>query len=195
MSESVKEQRVRTILEAGYTLFAQNGYQKISMADIARATGMGRTTLYDYFGSKQDILFALLDEVISRQIRPDGNASPVEQLSQVAVGSLERLQKHEALYRILFQELPALDSQVREQVLRWQALTLGEANGAIRRGLAEGRFSNELQGDDILFAFTALLSGKMNALLFHPRAFDAREEAKQVMHLFLHGTAVREVTQ
>ena len=194
MTTTAKAQRIRTILEAGHTLFSQNGYQNTAMSDIARATGMARTTLYDYFGSKQEILFALLDEVISRRILPDENACPVEQLTQIATGSLERLQKHEALYRILFQELPALDAQVREQVLRWQSLTLDEAKGAIHTGLADGVFSQALQEEDILFAFTALLAGKMNGLLYNPKAYDAREEAGHVMQLFLHGTMKREVT-
>ena len=192
MTKSFKTQRSQDILEAGHNLFAQNGYQNTAMSDIARATGMARTTLYDYFGSKQEILFALLDEVISRRILPDGTASPVEQLTQIATGSLERLQNHESLYRILFQELPALDTQVRDQVLRWQSLTLDEARGAIRAGLTDGVFSQVLQEDDILFAFTALLSGKMNGLLYNPKTYDAQEEADLVIRLFLHGTMKRE---
>lgn len=50
-------------LQCARRLFATRGYAATSMEDIASAAGVGRRTLYDGFGSKRGVLFALLGEV------------------------------------------------------------------------------------------------------------------------------------
>jgi AcrR family transcriptional regulator len=47
------------ILEAAAGLLARHGYHGMSMRDLARTTGMSLGNLYNYFGSKEDLLFAL----------------------------------------------------------------------------------------------------------------------------------------
>lgn len=43
------------LLTAAFSQFSQYGFQKTSMADIARASGMSRASLYTYFDNKEDI--------------------------------------------------------------------------------------------------------------------------------------------
>lgn len=53
------------ILESAAQVFRQKGYHGASMADIARAVGLQKATLYHHFGSKQEILAELLDRALS----------------------------------------------------------------------------------------------------------------------------------
>lgn len=46
---------------AALECFKRHGYEKTTMADIATYAGISRPTLYKYFKSKQDILFAGID--------------------------------------------------------------------------------------------------------------------------------------
>ncbi len=39
-------------------MFAKNGFNKTKMIDIARETGIGKGTVYEYFSSKDEIFFA-----------------------------------------------------------------------------------------------------------------------------------------
>ena len=50
------------LLEAALDLFARFGYSVISHADIAEAAGIGRTTFYEYFPSKEELLVQLVEE-------------------------------------------------------------------------------------------------------------------------------------
>lgn len=46
------------ITVAAATLFARHGYEAVSLDDIGAAVGMAGPSLYNYFDSKQDLLFA-----------------------------------------------------------------------------------------------------------------------------------------
>lgn len=52
------------ILKAANKLIQQYGIHKITMADIARSAGKGKSTLYYYFKSKDEIM----DEVINQEV-------------------------------------------------------------------------------------------------------------------------------
>lgn len=46
-------------------LFAENGYERTSMEDIAREAGIGRKSLYRYFSSKADLIWGGMEPVIA----------------------------------------------------------------------------------------------------------------------------------
>lgn len=51
-----KEERRREICLAAIDLFSQKGYEKVTIKEIAEASGIGKGTVYEYFESKKDIL-------------------------------------------------------------------------------------------------------------------------------------------
>jgi len=54
------------ILETAKRVFARRGYQRANIAHICTAAKIGRGTLYQYFGNKQAVLTAILDDVTAR---------------------------------------------------------------------------------------------------------------------------------
>ena len=67
--------RNEQILEAAYSTFLEKGYQQTTMMDIAEKANMKRTTLYDYYQSKEEIVILLLDKMFSENplFKPSGN--------------------------------------------------------------------------------------------------------------------------
>jgi TetR/AcrR family transcriptional regulator len=49
------------ILNAAYTLFAKNGYDKTSMGNIASAAGIPKASLFYYFGTKKKLYLYIYD--------------------------------------------------------------------------------------------------------------------------------------
>lgn len=59
-----ERQRRRLVLAAGET-FVALGYATSTVADILKTAGMSRRSFYEFFTSKEDILLALLDEMVN----------------------------------------------------------------------------------------------------------------------------------
>jgi AcrR family transcriptional regulator len=71
MSVSARSGRPRAssrgaIAEAASELFLEQGYEATSVADITQRAGVGRSSFFNYFSSKADVLWSGLDERIAR---------------------------------------------------------------------------------------------------------------------------------
>ena len=58
---NMRENKKIRILEAAIHLFAQNGYARTAVADIAAYADIGKGTIYEYFDSKEDLFFAVFE--------------------------------------------------------------------------------------------------------------------------------------
>jgi AcrR family transcriptional regulator len=88
-----KKQKTRgTIVEAALELFAKQGYEETTVAQIADAAEVSPRTIFAYFPSKEDILFSDLPEMQERLAqalrgRPEGT-SALDALREFIVESL-----------------------------------------------------------------------------------------------------------
>ena len=69
------------ILDEATRLFARQGYDRVTVRDIAAATGLSMPTLYHYFGDKENLYreveaksYGALRDRLVQAIRSDGNA-------------------------------------------------------------------------------------------------------------------------
>lgn len=145
LTEDEIEQRRKLISEVAVKLFVEGGFNETSMRKIAESSGMGKSTLYDYFPSKDDIILhviqAHMSDLIQRArsiIAQDGSAA--EHLRRVMKMHLAFLLENKAFYlRVMFeaQRLKA-DSQQRLQAARYAYQDL--VKSLIEQGIAEGSF-------------------------------------------------------
>ncbi len=62
LREHKKAETRQAIMAAAVRLFAEKGYEKTSIEDLANAAGIGKATVYGYFATKDDIFMAYCDE-------------------------------------------------------------------------------------------------------------------------------------
>jgi AcrR family transcriptional regulator len=58
------DRRQEEIISAAAREFAVRGYDQTTMAELARATGLATGALYHYFGSKEELLRAICDQLM-----------------------------------------------------------------------------------------------------------------------------------
>ncbi len=116
--ESLSPQKQAQVLEGATVIFARDGYEGASMSEIARAAGVSKGTLYNYFDSKAALFAAYVQlqcrETVSRMMS-DAQASdcPAEVLTTIARRMLEVMLSASGLtiYRVVIAEaekFPAL---------------------------------------------------------------------------------------
>lgn len=66
ISQNQKEANRRAILQAAVTLIAENGFKTATMRRIARTAGVGEATIYNYFPTKEAILYAYYRDHMDR---------------------------------------------------------------------------------------------------------------------------------
>ncbi|MCD4525309.1 TetR/AcrR family transcriptional regulator [Nocardioides sp. cx-173] len=171
--------RTARLREAAFELFEQQGYDATTVEAIAERAGVGRTTFFRAFGSKEDVIFPDHTDVLAR-VRERLASSPVEE-TPAAVTEAARLVLRRYLdegdvararYR-LTRTIPPLRSreiahlqqyqrEFREFIRRWT----GEDAGADLRA--------ELMASSVVVAHNHVLRRWLRGLSELPEAeFDA----------------------
>jgi AcrR family transcriptional regulator len=122
--EELSDRRVE-IAEAAMHLFSEKGFNETSMREIGEAAGAGKSTLYDYFPSKEEILiFFAVEEVrqlagLAAEILTQ-ELSAAEKLRRILHKQMEYLVANKLLYLKLSFETQRLsfESQQRLQLHR-----------------------------------------------------------------------------
>jgi AcrR family transcriptional regulator len=61
LRERKKQQTRRAIAEAAKRLFLERGFDQVSVADVARAADVSEQTVFNYFPTKEDLVFERMD--------------------------------------------------------------------------------------------------------------------------------------
>jgi AcrR family transcriptional regulator len=70
------DEKAAAILDAAARVFAAKGYERATMADVARAAGFAKASAYHYFDSKEALLYALLDRSLDTLLDAVAGADP-----------------------------------------------------------------------------------------------------------------------
>jgi AcrR family transcriptional regulator len=63
------DEKLQKILKASAKIFAERGYHRTSIRDIARVTGMSLAGLYYYFRTKEELLFLIQEQCLLTLMR------------------------------------------------------------------------------------------------------------------------------
>ena len=110
-----KERTRRTIIDVGTALFAEQGYDETTLAQIADAAEIAPSTFFNYFASKADIVFGLHD-ALSESAREFmlGQAAEKPARSAVVEWISEELPGVEAPFTEVLRRIPTIIDAVPE---------------------------------------------------------------------------------
>ncbi len=138
-----QNKRRHEVFAASVHLFLEQGFPETTMREIAAAAGMGKSTLYDYFKTKDEILLWGVDDEIydltelARKIASQEIPAGAK-IHQIMLAHLEFLLAKKEFYARVTHEVQRLDaeSQKRIQARRhaYQDLLCSLVEDAIREG-------------------------------------------------------------
>jgi AcrR family transcriptional regulator len=139
--------RREAFVTAAARLFQAKGYEATSIQDILDELGASRGAFYHYFGSKSDLLEAVVDQMASSALdsvdaRTDARLSADRQLHALFEGITSwKLQHVDLLLAVLGLWMADQNAVVREHLRRALAERLTPRMvGIVRQGVAEGTY-------------------------------------------------------
>lgn len=109
LREDIRDKR-RAILHAARELFANQGYDDTTIAEIAQSAGVAVGTVYLYFANKHDILVEIclaLNEDVARVIQsPEILALPLRQVPRAIIEASFRISRENMRFMTYFQVEP-----------------------------------------------------------------------------------------
>jgi AcrR family transcriptional regulator len=107
----LREEARRSILAAAEALLVEDGYERFSMRRLANRCGYTAPTIYHYFGDKQSLLDAVLEDgfrrILARLRRVRRARDPAESVRAQLAAFLRMSLENPMLYRLLSIPRPA----------------------------------------------------------------------------------------
>ena len=94
LRERKKRRTRQAIATAALRLFAERGYEETTIAEIAAAADVSPRTFFSYFPSKEDVVFAEIDDrlaEVSERLRRTSGETPMETIRRSVIDVLEAL--------------------------------------------------------------------------------------------------------
>lgn len=67
--EEIRVNKRRQILDSAVECFANTGYHAISVSELAKHAGISKGLMYNYFSSKEELLKAIFNEIMSEMMQ------------------------------------------------------------------------------------------------------------------------------
>ncbi|WAH39402.1 TetR/AcrR family transcriptional regulator [Alicyclobacillus dauci] len=169
-------------------MFETEGYRNVSMEDIGRKSGIARTTMYEYFSNKDQVLFALVEEIAEAlHSGPGAGDTCLERLEKLAAIYLRKIATNQSLYLLLFQESPALSDELSTKLLTWRREQFLQVVGIAEDAFKSGELRSEIKVEDVGFLFQAVVGQRAGELLMTRQQVNPDEEAHRLVQLLWWG--------
>jgi len=146
--EPTAHQRRRDeIVASAAGLFVAGGVATVSMDDIAKKVGLAKATVYHYFKTKDEILYAIHEEMFTAllgrtEARAAAGVSPIERLRGVFGDAFELVASHPGYSRVVFEHLRQLSPTYHKMVRSNQARYEQAVQTILEDGIADGSFTD-----------------------------------------------------
>lgn len=109
------------LMETAARIFADGGYDRTSMSQVAAECGVSKALIYHYYSSKEALLFDIVDTHLSELIAAvenadDENSEPEQRLEGLVAGLLEAYRDADAKHKVQLGSLALLPPDQQEHL-------------------------------------------------------------------------------
>lgn len=151
--------RQQEVIATAARLFQEQGYEATSIQDIADELGILKGSLYYYIETKEDLLFAIIQEVHETALESleasrgvEGNA--LVKIRAFVFNQVRHIASHVERAGVFFQDFRSLSPERRQLIIEERDIYEQFLRGLIEQGQSEGVICSDL---DPKFATLAIL--------------------------------------
>ena len=188
------------ILQAATEVFAEQGFAAVRVADIANRAGIGKGTVYEYFSSKEELLFAVFEWMnhgIADRIRKllDKGGTTHERLQRMLDLGAEVTREQVDMQAVVLDFWSASRGTKSEERYNLACLTTFRAYrklvaDVIRDGQTAGELKPEIDAEAVAIMIVAAMDG-LGVQIFFDREIDPATTVGGFGEVLLAGLEVR----
>jgi AcrR family transcriptional regulator len=185
VSATERDATRRRLIEAGTQEFAERGLAGARFDQISLAAGHAKGTIYNYFDSKEELFFTIVEQWCSLLAGAVDRSVPIparNQLRRIAELDVEIARKDPDLARVVVQHMPALTGTHNAAV----AASVSEGLDLLATVIDEGLSSGELTSAHGAATLARLFLGVLSALEMEALLPDPTIHLDDVVELFDH---------
>ena len=184
MLATMRTDTLQRIEKAVLSLFSQRDFHEVSLIDVARTAHVSLQTIYKYFGSKEVLVYAMLDVMLGRLAERmldhlQGIDDARERLRKTLWVTVDYMDKHPAVILLLFTAVPV--SRHNNIGIYESAELMGAFRGVLKDGQARGVLNNTVSSKVLLDVFMGILG---RVILMHIVRGERRPLMEQFDELF-----------
>lgn len=193
MPKELSDFRKKQILDASWKCFAENGYHKTTIRNIASSIGVSTGVIYNYFKSKDEILDGLFayanetqDQLFEGISRKKSTEEAILELFIVCFEScdLDELKASNMANMYMWTEAIKKD-KVKEMINIQFRHTRNEISKLIKSGIKRGEIQTDLNSKNIAMFLMALINGlQVQSVLI--KDFDITNYFKEIKKILYH---------
>ena len=194
-----KEKAKRNIIETGAQVFLEKGYHKTKMDDIAERLGVSKGAIYQYFRSKEQLFFDVMDFFM--HLRKDEVMSIILSEDPMRIASadfiemkIERALQTQSFGLDLFLEA-ARNDPLRERMAEVLQKSYDEFIELIADLKERGIFKRDVDVGIIWRGIIALRDGLINSILLGAKVSDVKETWVKITTMLLEEVLVEEASE
>ncbi len=192
-AEQRRQDKRRQILEAAVDVFAEKGFHKSRVSDVARAADVADGTIYLYFKGKDDILISIFEETMQEMTEGvtaalAGIADPLDRLRAFAEFHMGNVETHRNVAKVLQVELRLSNTFMKEYKPTRLQSYMDIIGGLIEEGKQAGVVRSDANPTILRRAFFGALDEIAMQWVLTPNArYGLKESAQQIADLFVRG--------
>ena len=191
----IKDDVSEVILNSAKTIFARYGFKKTTMDEIAHASRKGKSSIYQYFKSKEDIFKAIVEkesDVLSAAIAKAINAETTSEkkIRAYVLTRMKVINKLTNLYSALKDEYLEHYSFIENVRVKYDTEEVNTIKGILKTGVEEGDFKIE----DInltAFALVTALKGLEYPLFIKNNYAKTENRFEGLLNVLFYGIIAR----
>ena len=178
-SPELTASRKEEIVNACEKLYQTMSFKEITIKDIGAVTSFTRTSIYNYFQTKEEIFLALMQREYElwaeemNELAKENETMNTEEFSSALAHSLE---KHEQLLKLLAMNHYDMEENSRPERLTEFKVAYGASLDAVR--VCVRKFFPETDCESFIFVFFPFLFGVYPYSVATQKQLDAMREAK-----------------
>lgn len=185
----------RTILNCAIDVFARCGFRNADVQVIADDAGVGKGTVYRYFGNKEDLFLATVDAAMKRleeyyYAAVDGIDDIYERIRVGAFAYTDFFGRHPELMEIMIQERAEFRGSVPDTHLMYREKNRAGFEAFLKQAIAEGKI-RPLNVKETVNAYANMLFGIVLTGCIEGSARKIRQTTKHAVEIFIEGIRPR----